>query len=100
MNLHEQDDGLIVVGLDLGGAISLWFSDTTPEAPCFHGFVGFWRSIMERPEPLIERHHSIGIVHLEILVMQVVRKVGGVHTGFLTDDHPVESRMTFGRRKA
>ena len=48
--------------------------DAAPQASCLHGFIGFRRSVVERPEPLIERHHAVGVVHLEIFVMQVVSK--------------------------
>ena len=48
---------------------------------------------MKRPEPLVERHHAIGIIHLEIFVVQVVGKVGRIHTCLFTNNHSVKSRV-------
>ena len=57
-------------------------------------------AVMKRAEPLVQRHHAVGIVHLEIFVMQVVRVIGGIHRGILADHQPVEPGMSLRRRDA
>ena len=42
------------------------------EAAALHGGVGFRRSVVERAEPPVERDRTVGVVDLEVLVVQVV----------------------------
>ena len=58
------------------------------------------RSIVERAEPLVERDHAVGVVHLEILMMQVMGVVGNVHGCLVAHHQAIEPRMALGRRNA
>jgi len=44
-------------------------------------------------DPLVDRQHAVGIVHLEILVVQVVRKGMGIDQPFLSGLDLVEPDM-------
>ena len=64
------------------------------EEPLVHGFLGRVRAVVERTEPLVQRHGSVtAIVHLEILVMQVVNIVRVVDLGLPGEDDLVEARV-------
>ena len=65
-----------------------------PCPPGIHESVAFLRSVVPSPEPLVQRQGAIGIVHLEVFVVEVVREGVGIHRGFVADRDPIEADMT------
>ena len=55
----------------------------TRQAPAFHRRIPCGGTVVERPEPLVERDRPVGVVDLEVLVVEVV----GIATGV---DRPTE----------
>ena len=75
-------------------------------APCLlhealvHALLGLGRTVVESPEPLVERDDAIGIIALEILVMEIVVVAVGIDGALLADDDLVEARVAGCRGKA
>ncbi|EEF25311.1 conserved hypothetical protein, partial [Ricinus communis] len=75
-------------------------------APCLlhealvHALLGLGRTVVESPEPLVERDDAIGVIALEILVMEIVVVAVGIDGALLADDDLVEAGMARCRGKA
>ena len=65
-----------------------------------HRFGRSRSTVVERAEPLIQGQDAVrAVVALEVLVMEVMKKVVGLHRDSLVKHHALKPGMTLRRRK-